>query len=107
MKPVQITVPFLKTLQLESLQLRIEATLDYNTGMDTAATGAVHDDLAHPTEDIATYLSVTHHTGHITDHPNIKALQVIDPKITVDHIHNHPIDLQDMNLTNQIHIPAG
>ena len=56
---------------------------------------------------MATDLTVTLHTSHIADHPNIEALQVIDPEITGDHIHDHPIDLQDMNLTNQIHIPAG
>ena len=50
---------------------------------------------------------MTHHIGHIADHPNIEALQVINPKIAVDCIHNHPTDLQDMNLTDQIHIPVG
>ena len=50
---------------------------------------------------------MTHHIGHIADHPNMEALQVIDPKMTVDHIHDHPTDLQDMNLADQIHIPAG
>ena len=79
--------------------IHIDATLDDNTGIDVATTGAFHDDLAQLTEDTATDLSLTHHTGHITDHPNIKALQVINPEITVD--------LQDMNFTNWIHIPAG
>ena len=64
-------------------------------------------DLTQPTEDAATDLAVTLHTGHIADHPKIEALQVINSKIAVDHIHNHPIDLQDINLANQIHIPAG
>ena len=49
---------------------------------------------------MATDLAMTHHTGHIADHLNIKALQVIDPEIAVDHIHNHHTDLQDMNLTD-------
>ena len=47
------------------------------------------------------------HIRHIAYHPNIKALQVTNPQIAVDHILDHPIDLQDMNLTDQIHIPAG
>ena len=89
------------------IMIHIEATLDHNTGIDAATTGAVHDDLIQPTEDATTHLTVTLHTGHIADHPNIKAPHVIDPKITVDHIHNHPIDLPDMNLTDQIHIPGG
>ena len=47
------------------------------------------------------------HTGHIADHPNIEALQVIDPKITVGHIHKHYTDPQDMNHMDQVHTPAG
>ena len=84
----------------------IEATLDQNTDIDATTTGAVHDDLTQATQDTATNLAVTLHISHISDHPNIKTFQVINPEITVAHIHNHPID-QDMNLTNQIHIPAG
>ena len=49
---------------------------------------------------------MTHHISPIANHPNSKALQVIDPKIAVDYIHDHSTELQDMNLTNQIHIPA-
>ena len=85
----------------------IEATLDHNNGIDAASTGAVHNNLAQPIEDTATYLAMTHHIGHTQDHPNIEAPQVINPEIPVDHIHNHPIDLQDMNLADQIHIPGG
>ena len=50
---------------------------------------------------------MTHHTSHIADHPNIEALHVIDPKIAVGHIHDCPTDLQGMNVTDQIHTPAG
>ena len=60
------------------IAIHMEATLDHNTEIDTTNTGAVHDDLAQPTEDAATDLCVTLHTSHITDHPNIEALQVID-----------------------------
>ena len=50
---------------------------------------------------------MTHHTNHITDHPNIEALQVIDPEIAVGHIHKHPTDPQGMNRGDEVHIPAG
>ena len=80
----------LEDITTQVIVIHIEATLDHNTGIDTATTGAVHDDLV-----------------HIADHPNIKVLQVINPRIIVDHIHDHPIAIQDMNLANQIHIPAG
>ena len=55
----------------------------------------------------ATDFAVTCCTSHITYHPNIKALQVINPKIAVGHIHDHPTDLQGMNHADQIHTPAG
>ena len=87
--------------------IHIEAALDHNTGIDTATTGAVHYDLIQPTEDTATDLAMKLHASHIADHPNTEAPRVIDPEIAVDHIHDHPIDLQDMNLTDQVHIPAG
>ena len=87
--------------------IHIEAALDCNTGRDAATTGAVHNDLSQPTEDTAKDLAMTHHTDHITDHPNIKALQVINPGITVGHIHEHPTDLQGMNHADQVHTPAG
>ena len=87
--------------------IHIETTLDHNAAIDATTRGAADDDLTQPTEDTATDLAMTHCTGHITDHPNSKALQVIDPQITVDHLHNHPTDLQDMNLTDQIHTLAG
>ena len=87
--------------------IHIEATLDHNTWIEAATSGAVHDDLTQPTEDAATDLVMTHHTDHITDHPNIKALQVIDPKIALDHIQDHTTDPQGMNCTDQVHTPAG
>ena len=89
------------------IMIHIEAALDHNTGRDTMTIEAIHNDLAQPTEDTATDLARTHHTGHITDHPNIKAHQVINPEITVDHIHTHPTDLQGMNLADQIHTSSG
>ena len=85
----------------------IEAILDHNPVIYTATTGAAHNDLTQPTDDTATNLTVTHHIGHIADHPNIEALQVINPEIAVVHIHTPHTDLQGMNLTDQIHTPAG
>ena len=70
-------------------------------------TEAAHDDLPQPTEDTATDLTMTHHIGHIADHPHITAPWVIEPQIAVGHTHDHPTDLQGMNHTDQIHIPAG
>ena len=89
------------------ITVHIEATLDHNTRTDVTTAGAAHNDLTQPTEDAATDLTMTHHTDHIADHPHIEVLQVIGPEITVYHINDHPTDLQDMNLTNQIHISSG
>ena len=80
---------------------------DNNTRIDSTTTGAPHDDLTQPPEDMATDLAMTHCTGHIANYSNIEALQIIDPEITVDHIHNHPTNPQGMNLTNQTHTSAG
>ena len=99
--------PTFKDIAAQAIMIHIEATLDHNTGIDAATTGAAYDNLTQLTEDTATDHAVTHHTGHITDHPKMEVLQVIDSEIAVDHIHDHPTDLQDMNLANQIHIPAG
>ena len=94
--------PTFEDITAQVIMIHIEATLDHNTGIDAA-----RDNLTQPTRETATDLAMTHHTSHIADHPNIEVLQVIDPEITVGHIHNNPTDLQDMNLTAQIHIPAG
>ena len=66
--------PPIKDIAAQVIAIPIEATLDHNTGIDAATTGPAHDNLAQPTENTATDLTVTHGTGHITDHPNIKAL---------------------------------
>ena len=47
-----------------------------------------------------------HCTGHITDHPHIAALQVINPEIAGGHTHVHPTDLQGMYHADQICTPA-
>ena len=82
-----------KEVTAQVIMIHIEATLDNSTGIDAATTGAAHDDVTQPTVDTATDITMTHHTSCIADHPNIEALQVINPKIAVGHIHNHPTDL--------------
>ena len=96
-----------ESITVQVITIPIEATLDHNTGIDAATTRAAHNSLTQPTGATAIDLAVTHHIDRIADHPHIEALQVINLKITVDYIHNHPIDLQDMNLTHQIHNPVG
>ena len=68
---------------------------------------AAHDNLNQHTEDTATDLTMTHYTSHISDHPHITALQVINLKIIVGHTHDHPTNLQGMNNADEIHIPVG
>ena len=99
--------PTFEDIAAQVIMIHIEAALGHNTGTDAITTGAAHDDPSQPTEDTARDLTMTHCTGHIADHPNIKALQVINPEIEVGHIPNHPTDLQGMNLADQIHTPAG
>ena len=70
--------------------IHIEATLDHNTGIDASTTEVVHNDLVQPLE---ADLPMTHCTGHTADPPNITALQVTNPKITVGHTHDHPNNL--------------
>ena len=79
----------------------------YNTGIDAATTEAAHDNLAQPTENTATDLTMVHHTSHIANLLHIAALWVINPEITVGHIHNHPTVCQGMNCIDQVHIPVG
>ena len=99
--------PTTKDIAAQVIMICIETTLNHNTRIDAATTEAAHDDLTQPTKDTATDLTVTHCIGHTADHPHITALQVIDPKIAVGHIHDNPTDLQGMNHTDQIHTPAG
>ena len=85
----------------------IETTLDCNTGIDAAIIEVADDDLTQSTEDTATDLTIMHLIDHITDHPNIESLQVVNPKVIVGHVHTPPTAPQGMNLTDQIHTPAG
>ena len=79
-----------KDITAQAITICIEASLDHNTEIDAAITEAAYDDLTQPTKNTSTHLTVTHHTNHIADLPNIEALLVIDPKIIVGHIHDHP-----------------
>ena len=83
-----------------------EAALDYITRIDTATTGAVHNDCPLPIEATAINLATTHHIDHITHHPHTEVLQVITSEITVDHIHDHPTNLQGRTHINQVPTPA-
>ena len=76
------------------IMIPIETALDHNTGADAATIGVAHDDLTQSTDATATTidLTTTYNIDHISVLHNIKALQVIDPEITVGHIHNHPTD---------------
>ena len=94
-------------IAVQVIMICTEATLGHNTGINAATTEIAHDDPTHATEGTVTDLNVTHHINHITDHPNIKVLQVINPAIVVGHTLTSPTDFQGMNLTNHIHTPAG
>ena len=83
-----------------------DATLDHHMGIDAAITGAAHDDHAPLTETAAIDLTITHHIKHITDHPHIEVLQVINPEIAVGHIHDHPTSFHDRTHIDQVHTPA-
>ena len=96
-----------KDIAVQVIAICIEAALDHINGIDAATTEAAYNNFAHPTEDMATDLTMTHYTSHITDHPHIAALWVINPEIAIDHTHDHPSDLQGMNHAVQIHTPSG
>ena len=90
----------------QAITICIEATLDHDTEIDAAITGAAHNDCAPPIEATAINLTMTCHIDHIADHPHIEVLQVINPQITVGHIHDHPTDLQGRTHVDQVHTSA-
>ena len=94
-----------ESITAQVILIPIEAALYHNTGIDAATTEAACNDLTQPMGATAIDLTMTRHINHITDHHHIEDLQVIDPKIAVDHIHDHAVDLQDMNLADEIHTP--
>ena len=74
--------------------------------MDTAITGAAHNDCAPAIESTAIDLTMTCHIDHIADHPHIGVLQVTNLEIAVGHINDHPSDLQDRTHIDKVHTPA-
>ena len=86
--------------------IHTEATQGHNNGINAATTGATHDDHTPHIEVTAIDLAMTHHIGHITDHPHKEVLQLTNPQITAESIHDHPIDLQGRTHTDQVHMPA-
>ena len=88
---VDITVPAILTCT--------EATPDDNKGMGKAAIEAVQGNPIQHTEATVVEPVMTHHTGHTTDHPHTAAHQVTALRTTVDHIHVHPIDCQNITPT--------
>ena len=95
-----------KNIAAQVIMIPTEAAQGHNTGIDTATTGAAHDDHALPMEATAINLTMTHHIDCITDHPQIELLQLTNSEIAVDHAHDHLTDLQDRTHTDQVHNPA-
>ena len=90
----------------QAITIHIEATLDHDTKIDAAFTGAAHDYCTPPIEATAINLTMTCNIDHITDHPHIEVLQLINPEIVVGHIYDHPTDLQDRTHADQVHTPT-
>ena len=53
----------------KAIVIHTEATLDHNTEIDAAISQVAHDGLGQPTEDTTADITMTHCTGHVTDHP--------------------------------------
>ena len=84
-----------------------EITQGHKDGTETTNAEAVQGDPTQHTGDTVTGHTMTHHIGHITDHPHIAAFWVINPEVVVGHIHDHPTYLWGMNQADQVHTPAG
>ena len=69
-----------------------EAAPDCNKGFGTATIEAAQGNPIQHIEATVTELTMTHHTGHTTDHPHITAHRVTAVRTAVDHIHAHPTD---------------
>ena len=86
--------------------IHTEATQGHNIGIIAATTGAAHDAKPPHIEVTAINLTATHHNALIADHPHIEVLWLTVSEITVDHVHDHPTNLQGETCTGHIHIPA-
>ena len=95
-----------KNIDAQVIMILTEATQGHNTEIVAATIGAAHDNWAPPIEATTINHATTCHINHITDHPHIEVLQLINLEITVDHTHDHPTDLQGRNHTDQVHILA-
>ena len=97
--------PTTKDIAARVITIHTEASLDHNTGTDTAATEVAHNDLTQHAEDTATDTTMTHCIGHIADHSHIADLWAINPEIIEGHTGDHPTDLQGMNHAGQANSP--
>ena len=73
-----------------------EATPDHNKGTGTAATEAAQGDPIQHTKATVTEPTMTQYTGHTTDHPHTAVQQVTTLRTTLDHVHAHPTDHQNI-----------
>ena len=78
-----------------------EATPEHNNRMGTATIGAAQDNPIQHTKDTVTDPTVTHHIGHTINHPHTAAHWVTTIRTTVDHIHTHPTDCQNIIHTKE------
>ena len=86
--------------------IHTEAAPGHDIGIIAATQGVAHDTHAPHIGLTAIDPTVTHHTNLTTDHPHTEVLQLTTPETVVDHIHNHPTNLQGEICTGHNHIPA-
>ena len=80
-----------------------EATQDHNNGTGTTVIEAAQDNAIQHTKGTVADPTMTHHTGHTTNHPHTTAHQVTTHRIIVDHSHAHPKDHQNITHTKEGH----
>ena len=80
-----------------------EGASDPNKGMGTATIEAAQGDPIQHTEATITEPTMTCLTGHTADHPHITAYQVTALRTTVDHVHIHSTDHQNIMSTTEAH----
>ena len=73
-----------------------EAAPDCNKGTDTAAIETAQGNPIQHNEATLAEPAVTHHTSHTADHSHTPVHQVTALRTTVDHIHAHPTDHQNI-----------
>ena len=95
-----------KDIAAQVIITHTEAPQGHNTRINAATTAAAHKNHSPPIEATAIDPIMTHYINHIAVHPQIEVLQLTNPEITVDHIHDHPTDLHGKTHTYQVHILA-